>query len=316
MQNAMQMVRDKLGEDAVILSTAKNPAGKGITITVAVDQQDELSATPRLQSDRQTRIISHRKVESGDIEKTLRFHGVPDYLIDKILDSEHSSDSRSRDARHHALTDLLNKFYTFEPITLNAPPSRIMLVGPPGAGKTMSVAKIAAQTVMNKEKIAVITTDTQRAGGVEQLAAFTNILEMELQVAKTRTELKRILKDIPPSVRVLIDSAGVNPYSFEELKMLGEFASLADIEPVLVAAAGGDCGEAEEITRAFSFLGIRRLLITRVDTARRFGAALTSAHMGNLAFCNASSTSRVIGEFVELDAGILAKILLKYTLEL
>ncbi len=60
---------------------------------------------------------------------------------------------------------------------------RIMLVGPPGVGKTLTIARLAAQIAIQKHKLAVITTDNKRAGGVRQLQAFTDILELELSSA-------------------------------------------------------------------------------------------------------------------------------------
>ena len=48
-----------------------------------------------------------------------------------------------------------------------------MLVGPPGAGKTIVAAKLMMRARRAGRPFAAITTDTRRAGGVEQLQAFT-----------------------------------------------------------------------------------------------------------------------------------------------
>ena len=58
-----------------------------------------------------------------------------------------------------------------------------MLVGLPGAGKTVTTAKLATKAVMSGAKINVITTDRVRAGGVQQLEAFTDILKLDLMCA-------------------------------------------------------------------------------------------------------------------------------------
>lgn len=55
-----------------------------------------------------------------------------------------------------------------------------MLIGPPGAGKTLTIAKLATRSTPSGRKVGVITTDTARAGGIDQLAAFTKLLKLKL----------------------------------------------------------------------------------------------------------------------------------------
>ena len=98
--------------------------------------------------------------------------------------------------------------------------------------------------------LAVITTDSKRAGGIEQLQAFTNILDLPLKVATSRKELARITSKRCRNMRVLIDTAGCNPYDKAEMKELKDYA-IDGIEPVLVLPAGGDSLEAIDIAEAF-----------------------------------------------------------------
>ena len=81
---------------------------------------------------------------------------------------------------------------------------------------------------------------------------------------------------------------------------------------VLVLSAGGDPSEAAEITRAFSFLGIKRLLASRLDTARHYGALLAAADANDLALCQMTDSPQVAGGLRSLHAATLADLLMEY----
>ncbi|MBY0354435.1 MAG: hypothetical protein K2Q12_01745, partial [Rickettsiales bacterium] len=192
------------------------------------------------------------------------------------------------------------------------PAYRYILIGPPGAGKTLTTAKIAAHVVKSGHSLVLINTDNRKAGAVEQLTAYAEVLGVRLEVAETRADLKAILKQCDPSERVLIDSAGANPYDFHELKELAEFASLIELEPVLVYPAGSDPQEAGEIARAFSFVGVQKMIATRLDVAKRFGSLITAAHTANLAFSFTSASEKVLEKFEPVTAKSLARLLMDY----
>lgn len=331
------MIRDEMGENAVIISTIRSPGGKGVTVTVAEEQSDigepkkifdeqDYSPFPANPPVTPPNVISisadnhysqkrDRSLLLKEVERLLRFHNAPDYLVTKLIETSRYVDftpSGSQDEMLAALTAILETSYSFAPIPFEREGYRMMLVGPQGSGKTMTIAKIAAQIVMDRQKVTVITTDSRRAGSTEQLSAFTNILGCDLKVAHTRNQFRDVLKECGEDSRVLIDSSGANPYELDELKELAEFSALSEIEPVLVLAAGGDSGEAEETARAFAFLGIRKMIITRTDSSRRFGSLLAAAGAADLSFTNISSSSRPVGELKKLSAGALATLLIQH----
>jgi flagellar biosynthesis protein FlhF len=233
-------------------------------------------------------------------------------VVAKLLETARHLALRGKDIRTD-ITRLMAASFQYAPLPLDQEMFTIMLVGPPGTGKTMTIAKMASQAVMDKKKPIVITTDNKRAGGVEQLEAFTSILGLTLHIADNRGELWRLLQEHAPHSRILIDTGGVNPFNASDVRELSEYIKLdRSIEPVLVTAAGSDAGEADDMARAFAPLGVRRILITRIDAARRYGSVLTAAHSGKFAFSHASNSSRIIGEFTMLDPAMLTELLLNY----
>jgi flagellar biosynthesis protein FlhF len=322
MNDAMQLIRSSVGDDAVIISSGPDPLGRGVNITVATDDilpqpipniAKPQPFVPLAARSMPTRIS--RESVLKEVEKILEFHGTPNYLAAKLLQTAQFvpyDPAPEKNNIHLLLKTALEATFRFSPLTLESLGYRLMLIGPPGIGKTLAIAKMASRLTMSKLPVTVITTDNMRAGGVEQLAAFTAILGIPLEIAGTKAELRKILQSAPPQGRVLIDSAGMNPYNPEEMQELIGLAKLEGVEPVLAAVAGIDSRETEDITQAFLATGVRRLLITRADTARRIGNILTAANLGNLAFCNVSSTSRVVGKFAPLDADALTQLLMQH----
>jgi flagellar biosynthesis protein FlhF len=308
MSHAMQMIRETLGHEAVIISSHRSESGKGVVVTAAAEQAEQ-----QMQAEE---IILHASFTQSpvlqQIEDVLRFHSSPEHVTAKLLEVARHLALQGRDTATD-FTRLMAACFQYAPLPLDQESYTLMLVGPPGTGKTMTVAKMASSAVMDKKKPVVITTDNKRAGGVEQLSAFTGILGLELHVADNRGELWRLLQQFAPHHRILIDTGGVNPFNPADVRELTEYIKLdRNIEPVLVAAAGSDSNEAEDMARAFAPLGVRRLLLTRIDAARRYGSMLTAAMSGRFAFCHASNSSRIIGEFTHLSPVTLTELLLRY----
>ena len=108
----------------------------------------------------------------------------------------------------------------------------------------------------------------------------------------------------------MVDNAGANPFDPDEFDRQQSFCQALDSAPHLVMAAGGDTGEAAEMAEAFKELGVRGLIATRLDIARRIGAVLTAAATGDfdlLAFTADASVAEPLRPF---NAVALARILL------
>lgn len=340
MKDAMSIVRDQLGEDAVILSSDESD---GVTLTVAVEEHDpwmeeeqdnivanepgfyisDRDLSPAPEPEERPNLVHPDTMPfaarlSERLNELFSFHQIPQPVIDELIAKAETlrlRDGDGLDDLQDNCEKIFSKFFRFDPLALRAPGYRYMLVGLPGIGKTLMIAKIAAQLRMKEQDVVVISTDNKRAGGVEQLEAFTRILGIDIHVAESKDELRNILKNCDADARVLVDSAGCNPYAFSELKELGEYAGLQEIEPILVCPAGIDTGEAEEMANVFSFLDIERMVVSRVDTTRRLGSVLAAARMGDYALAHVSNSSKVAGDLAPLSPGLLASMLVHYKRE-
>lgn len=329
---AMKMVREAMGDDAIILSSHPDKIKRTVTITAALEAKEEpLPMRPPPPSASSLRSAAAKPSPAAsedwldDLSYLLRFHSVPEALagrliyrarnleLDKIFALQRFSPNESRSpVEQKALARLLSEVFRFDPLPVHETALRLMVVGPPGAGKTLAVAKLATQMAMKGGKLTVITTDTRRAGGIEQLSAFTDILRVPLAVAESPAELASILRELSPGARALIDTAGCNPYAREDLNELTAFICVDGFEPVLALPAGMDGLEAVDAVRSFAFPAIRRMLITRADAARRFGSLLASADAGKLSLSNISDSPRVAEELTPAEPARLAQRMLRY----
>jgi flagellar biosynthesis protein FlhF len=89
----------------------------------------------------------------------------------------------------------------------------------------------------------------------------------------------------------------------------------ADVEPILVMAAGGDPEEAAEIGEAFAAIGATRLFASRLDTTRRLGSILATAEAGQLAFCDVSASPHVASGISPISAVALARLIMPQSAE-
>jgi flagellar biosynthesis protein FlhF len=109
---------------------------------------------------------------------------------------------------------------------------------------------------------------------------------------------------------VFIDSPGLNPFKQSDLDYLASLVEVADVEPILVLAAGADPAEAAEVGEAFGSVGATRLLATRLDTTRRLGSIMAAADAAPLMFCDVSASPRVVNGVTPISAAIMARMLM------
>lgn len=319
-KEAMQMVREELGENAIIVATheEKNAVGgRQVRITAAVERDTYYSdqTAPPENEEEEAQASADWLYEDDDneamvieeITETLLRHTVPDEILEQII--SHAAVLGVDEPRLAMLAALEGIFKFNAPSTPSSNTPSVM-IGPPGSGKTLACAKMAARSAMNGLDVAVISTDTQRAGGVEQLKAFTDLMDIKLNVAKNAGELKEAILETKSFDHVLIDTAGTNPFDTASVKSLAKLIGNIDLDAILVLPANMHADEAGETAQIFSTLGAHRLLPTRVDVSRRLGSLLTAAYYGGLSFADVSGTARVADGLSQLTAKRLTQLLM------
>ncbi len=289
---AMRQVRTVLGEDAVILSTEQ--VGKQVKLIAAIEPAAPAAvpATPPIAGD--------------EIETALAYHGVPKALAAGII----TTAGRLEGGPQQVLTAALRARFDFRPLNDRRPGKPVLLAGLPGAGKSATLAKLAARAKVNGWAVTAITCDLAKAGAIEQLATYAKALEIPAFRAKDAATLRRAVAKAEANGLVLIDTLGTNPLKAGDLAQLRELAEAAEAEIVLVMAAGGDVIESAEIAAAYAEAGAVRLVASKADVARRYGGILAAAEAGRLAFAGLGTSPEIASGLSTLRADQLCRLIL------
>ena len=251
---AMAQVRAELGVDALILGTRRVQGG--VEVTAALEPEDTVPPLP-----------------DPERQRALDYHAVPHALRDRLLIGP--------------LPAALGAALPFGTLPLDPGGRPVLFAGPPGAGKTVTVARLDTRLVMAGTAPLVITADGSRAGATEQLAAFTRLLGLSLIVACHPVTLARALARRQDDAPVLIDGAGSDAFDPAQRDELVALAGVANAVMVLVLPAGLDTSEASEQAYAYAETGAAMLVATRLDLARRLGGVVAAAAAGPLALTEA-----------------------------
>ncbi len=93
-------------------------------------------------------------------------------------------------------------------------PYVIALVGPTGAGKTTTIAKLASNVhAFGTWNVGMITLDTFRVAGLEQIATYAEIAGCPLEVAYDGNDAERAIAELNAVDVILVDTPGRSPKS-------------------------------------------------------------------------------------------------------
>lgn len=265
-QEAMRRLRVEAGPDVMLLRSEEG--ADGVEVTAAVDAaEDDLGA-----------LLA--PAEAGrmreEVMAALLRHKVPAPVctaIENELGSVPWGDSTG------LLAGALARRFRFAAIN-DSFSGAAALVGPAGAGKTAAVARLAAVAKLADREVVVASIDRGRAGGLEQLQALIAPLRLKPVVPSTPGELRVLVERHAQRGLLLIDTMGVNAFRGSELANAAEWLSGSGARPTLVLPAGLDVQDSLEIAARFGALGAQRMMVTRLDAARRMGAILAVADAG------------------------------------
>ncbi len=266
----MRMIRYQGSTTQDLLNRIRRELGPNTLIVSTEEQNGEVTMVAAI--DRHLQPLCAQETFS-EIKKCLIHHRTPRPVIDHLLNNSNLEGSMPevfsrilRGAIHvPLLTSILND---------GAP---LMLIGPPGVGKTLALIKLAAQCLMENRPIKIISTDRQKSGGCAQIESLCEAIGASLAVIENPTLLHRAVEENKSQHLILIDTPGTNPFDEAERERLHKLVQSSAPTVVLVMPARGDHEYCEEMEEAFKEFGTQYLMLTQLDLTQRLGHVLTRA---------------------------------------
>jgi flagellar biosynthesis protein FlhF len=151
----------------------------------------------------------------------------------------------------------------------------VALIGATGVGKTTTAAKLAAQCVRQygAASVGLITLDTYRVSGYEQLRTYGRMLGVVAHLAHDRAALKDLLQLLSGKRMVIIDTAGLGQRDQRIQEML-DVLDMPAVKKVLVLNAGAHGDTLDDVLTAFKASTLHGVVLSKVDEAVKLGPAI------------------------------------------
>ena len=213
--------------------------------------------------------------------------GVRENLLGKKYDRSYTLDQVVELAVKDAVRDVLkiNEFDFDKWLEGRERPVVIMFVGINGTGKTTAIAKLANRVQKMDKTVVLAACDTFRAGAIEQLTIHSEKLGCKIVKQAHDADPAAVAYDAIEHAKskrkdvVFIDTAGrmqTNNNLIEEMKKIVRVA-----KPDLKIFVGDSLAGNDAIEQAKVFdaaIGIDAVVLTKIDTDAKGGAALSIAH--------------------------------------
>jgi len=320
-ENAMAMARQELGPDAMLVNSRKAPAetghlGQYEVVFATMDggpsgTEPEPPPRDRLSSevaDLKKELEAMRRAmtrsafappewlsaapDLSDAYAILTANEVAPELAREIVhgaEARAAKSSRTQAASaqiyERALMEELASRFTAQPGLGrgDAAPRITALVGPPGAGKTTALIKLAVNYgLAARRPVMLLSMDTYRIAAAEQLRAYAAILGVGVQVLETVAALSQALEENRGKDLILLDTPGLGHGDFggenSEASLLARFlCSRSDIDTQLAIPASMKPSDAARIVDAYAIFQPQRLIFTRMDETGSYGLILNEA---------------------------------------
>jgi len=237
-------IRVELGPDAVILDVLQRPHGVALTAAdTATAQSLTRSAAALTRPTAPPRAVGASAPSAPSPRTEL---GGP---------SQRQVGGESQRARSTAGTPA------------SSTPLVLAFVGPTGAGKTTTIAKLAGHPrLFGRARVGILNLDTYRVGATEQITQHAALSGVPLVSAHSVADLATARRALRECQVVLIDCPGRGPQLHRDTSAVGEMLdALRPAERHLVMPVGTQPALVRRTIDHFAALHITHLLATKVD---------------------------------------------------
>ena len=289
--DALEKVQKELGPNALVLETTTE-GGNAQVIAAEVERERPSDGLMRLRAEV---ALLRRELSSGAkpeapanpqptvlprlarVERRLLEQDLRPELVARILKMVSKAPSAEGDPLDPARSDYCRNAVAGQVPGVKsnaAKPARCFaFVGPPGAGKTTTIAKLAEQTRHRGQRnLGILTLDGDRPGGSELLSACAERLGLPFQSVRGPEDICQAIDALGKLKTILVDTAGLGFRDKAALNALRERLHLPNQRAVhLVLPANVESDASLATAASYGPLSPAAVVFTKVDETERFG---------------------------------------------
>lgn len=312
LQEALRLVREKLGPDAAVLHTRKvhekRNFGLSKTAMIEVEASVDFSIHSRFDKQKSERVSQATSVEPpADFAQYVKQLGLSKVACEalweygapeQILADENPESLLSR-CRESLISQLT---VSGELSFASQQPTIVAFVGPAGVGKTTALTKLAYRCRKSADgastRIGLMTIDTQRPGAVDQLLEVAEHLSADLEVVSSVDGIPNAMERLTGCEIVLVDTPGRSSLDVSQLAVIRECLTLvAPHSTQLVVSAWLSSSALQNTLHHFGDLEPTHLLLTKLEEAADLVTWLPWLNQGGLPISYCSSSQSAVGGF-------------------
>jgi flagellar biosynthesis protein FlhF len=309
-REALRAAREQLGPDALVLSTevVRAPGlpgwfGRRVVRLTAAAERPVSEARPLVPAGRHRSVDAARQSAVAKLVAAGLDSAFAESVVDQMTDAEcrHALESVVRRALSTALGPLAGGDEPYAHVEV--------FVGPPGAGKTTTIAKIAAQErARGGPTLNLVAADGFRAGAVEQLRSYAAVLGAPFRSARSALELDEALA--AARCTALVDTAGRSPADGGLVELVAVLAGYHGVRTHLVIAADTSPASARRLFDRYASLRPSRVAITKLDEAHSVAPLVGVVRERGLPISYLTAGQRVPEDLCRATPATLAAVLL------
>jgi flagellar biosynthesis protein FlhF len=235
------------------------------------------------------------------------------YLDDKLKLAKEKTNNVEADLIVWAKQFIKNEIIDIPMSGISYKKKYVNVIGPTGVGKTTTLAKMAAEAVIDKRmKIGFITTDTYRIAAIEQLKTYAGLLNVPVEVVYKLEDYNKAIDKFKDFDHVFIDTAGRN---FREQKYVEDMRKIIDferdMETFLVLSLTSKETDMKDIIAQFSSIDISRYIFTKLDETSSYGSMMNIIKETQRGIAYITTGQDVPEDITEVNADEIGRLLLK-----
>lgn len=189
----------------------------------------------------------------------------------------------------------------------------VVFIGPAGAGKTMSLVKMAtiAKLAFNSD-ISIISTDTYKVSGLDQLQTYASVAAIPFSKAEDLDELRNVLSHEYNRDIIFIDTIGKSANDIENIEYIKDLVKFTGANHIyLCLPANLTKNNYHQYFKRYARISPTGLIITKCDETNSIGQLYESLTNEDIAL-SYFSTGQIIPEnFEKANPDYFVKLLLK-----